>query len=162
MFAIRAATVTDLPAINAIYNHYVATSTCTYQFEPETDEGRQEWFSAHGEKYPATVAELDGEIIGWGALSPFRERYGYRFTVEASVYVRHDRHRSGIGRAILNDLIERARRLGYHTLIGGASADQRASLALQESMGFREVARFKEVGHKFDRWLDVVFMQLML
>jgi phosphinothricin acetyltransferase len=109
-----------------------------------------------------TVADDNGEVIGWGALSHFRDRFGYRFTVEASVYVRHDCHRRGIGRSILADLIERARRLGYHVVIGGASADQTASIALQKTMGFEEVARFKEIGNKFEQWLDVVFMQLML
>ena len=95
-------------------------------------------------------------------MSPFRNRDGYRFTVEASVYIRHDCHRRGIGRAILIDLIDRARKLGYHALIGGASAEQTASIALQESLGFQRVGCFKEIGYKFDQWLDVVFMQLML
>ena len=162
MIAIRPATEADLPTINAIYNHYVHTSTCTYQYEPETEEGRKQWFAEKGDKYPVVVAAEDGEIIGWGALSPFRAREGYRFSVEASAYVRHDRHRKGIGRSIMQDLIQRARKLGYRVLIGGASAEQTASIALQESMGFQRVALFREVGYKFDRWLDVVFMQLML
>lgn len=162
MIAVRLAVEKDLPAINAIYNYYVMTSTCTYQYEPETDECRRKWFESHGRNHPVTVAERDSEIVGWGALSPFRERAGYRFTVELSVYVRHDAHRCGIGGSIVQDLIERARRLGYHTLVGGASADQAASVALQESFGFKKVAQFMEVGYKFDRWLDVVFMQLTL
>jgi phosphinothricin acetyltransferase len=162
MLAIRPATEADLPAINAIYNHYVRTSTCTYQYEPETEEGRRHWFAEKGEKHPVVVAVEGGEIIGWGALSPFRTREGYRFTVEASVYVRHDRQRKGIGRLIMEDLIERARKLGYRSMIGGASAEQTASIALQESLGFVRVAHFKEIGYKFDQWLDVVFMQLKL
>ena len=162
MLTIRLATEADLTVINAIYNHYVATSTCTYQYEPETDEGRKAWFAAHGETHPVTVAEKDGEVVAWGALSPFRTRAGYRFTAELSVYVHHDMHRQGIGRAIVSDLIDRARKLGYHALIGGTSAEQTASIALQESMGFQKVGCFKEIGHKFDQWLDVVFMQLML
>jgi phosphinothricin acetyltransferase len=159
---VRLAKGDDLPAINAIYNYYVLTSTCTYQYEPETEEGRKAWFAKKGEKHPVIIAEEDGEIIGWGALSPFREREGYRFTVEASVYIRHDRQRQGIGRTILLDLIERARKLGYRVMIGGASAEQTASVALQESLGFERVALFKEIGYKFDQWLDVVFMQLKL
>jgi phosphinothricin acetyltransferase len=159
---IRLATAADLPAINAIYNHYVATSTCTYQYEPETEEGRLAWFTAHGEKHPVTVAEVDGEVVGWGALSPFRTRAGYRFTVEASIYVRHNMHRRGIGKAVLSDLIDRARKLGYHAMVGGTSADQAASVALQESMGFQKAGCLKEIGFKFDHWLDVVFMQLLL
>ena len=162
MIAIRPATDADLPAINAIYNHYVLTSTCTYQYEPETEEGRKEWFAEKGEKHPVVVAEEEGKIIGWGALSPFRAREGYRFTVEASVYVRNDRQRKGIGRAIIQDLIERARKIGYRVMIGGASGEQTGSIALQESLGFVRVAHFKEIGYKFDQWLDVVFFQLML
>ena len=162
-FNIRLATVDDLEAINDIYNYYVPRSTCTYQLEPEPIEARQAWFKAHPpDKYPITVAEEDGEIIGWGSLSKFRDRAAYGPSVEASVYIRHDRHRRGIGKAILVDLIERARVLGFHTLVGGASADQTASLALQESLGFEKVGHFKEVGFKFGQRLDVIFTQLML
>src|SRR5687767_526560 len=132
---IRLAASADLPAINDIYNYYVTRSTCTYQLEPETRADRETWFQSHPpEKYPVTVAELDGEVIGWGALSKFRDRAAYAPTVEASVYIRHDRHRRGVGRAILLDLVERARQLGYHSILGGASGDQAASLALQESL----------------------------
>lgn len=162
MATIRPATEADLPAINAIYNHYVLTSTCTYQYEPETEAGRRAWFAEKSEKHPVVVAEEDGQVLGWGALSPFRNREGYRFTVEASVYIRHDRQRKGIGRAIMQELIERARKLGYRVMIGGASAEQTASIALQESLGFEHVARFREIGYKFDQWLDVVFLQLKL
>jgi phosphinothricin acetyltransferase len=159
---VRLARLDDLPTINAIYNHYVLTSTCTYQIEPETEEARREWFEQRTETHPVTVAEVDGEVVGWGSLSPFRPRAAYRHSVESSVYIRHDMHRRGIGRALLTDLIDRARALGHHSIIGGASADQAPSLALQESLGFREVARFREVGSKFGRWLDVVYSQLML
>lgn len=160
---IRLATAADVSTINDIYNYYVQHSTCTYQLEPESLEGRQAWFAAHpSNKYPVTVAEVSGQVIGWGSLSKFRDRAAYDGTVEASVYIHHDHHRRGLGRAILLDLIDRAKRLGFHTLIGGASADQTASIALQESLGFQYVGRFREVGHKFNQWLDVVFMQLML
>ena len=160
---IRLATEADLQAINDIYNYYVPRSTCTYQLEPETLEGRQAWFAAHRpEQYPVTVAEEGGEVIGWGSLSKFRDRAAYAPSVEASVYIRHDMHRRGVGRALLEDLIQRARANGFHTLIGGASADQTASVALQESLGFQRVGQFKEVGYKFGQRLDVVFMQLML
>jgi L-amino acid N-acyltransferase YncA len=160
---IRLATAADLPAINDIYNYYVLRSTCTYALEPETLEARQAWFAAHPpDKYPVTVAEQNGVVVGWGSLSKFRDRAAYDPTVEASVYIRHDWHRRGLGRALLIDLIERARTLNYYTLIGGASADQTASVALQESLGFQRVALFKEVGFKFGQRLDVVFLQLML
>jgi L-amino acid N-acyltransferase len=161
--SIRLATAADLPAISEIYNYYVLRSTCTYQLEPETLADREAWFRSHPpDKYPVTVAEVDGQIAGWGSLSKFRDRAAYDPTVEASVYIRHVLHRRGLGRAILIDLIDRARQIGFHSLIGGASADQTASVALQESLGFTRVALFKQVGYKFGQWLDVVFMQLML
>jgi len=160
---IRLATEADLPAINDIYNYYIPRSTCTYQLEPEPLEGRRAWFAAHGpEKYPVIVAESGGEVVGWGSLSKFRDRAAYNPTVEASVYIRHDHHRQGLGEALLRDLIRRARELGYHSLIGGASADQTASIALQEKLGFQHVGRFRQVGYKFGQWLDVAFLQFML
>lgn len=163
-FTIRLATDADLPAINDIYNYYVPRSTCTYQLEPESLADRETWFRSHPpDKYPVTVAELNGgDVAGWGSLSKFRDRAAYAPTVEASVYIRHDMHRRGIGRAILIDLIDRARQIGFHSLLGGASGDQTASIALQESLGFQHVANFREVGYKFGQRLDVVFLQLML
>ena len=162
-FTVRLATSDDLPAINDIYNYYVDHSTCTYQTEHETLEARQAWFADHPpDKYPVTVAELDGIVVGWGSLSQFRPRAAYAPTVEASVYIHHEFHRHGLGKALLLDLIARARAAGFHSLIGGASADQMASVALQESLGFTHVANLKEVGYKFGRCLDVVYLQLML
>jgi phosphinothricin acetyltransferase len=160
---LRLAAATDLPAINEIYNYYVLRSTCTYQLEPETLAARQAWFGAHSpDKYPAMVAEIEGTVVGWGSLSKFRDRAAYDGSVEASIYIHHEHHRRGLGRALLLDLIARARSAGFHTLIGGCSADQTASLALQESLGFTRIAHFKEVGYKFGQWLDVIFLQLML
>lgn len=161
--SIRLATLTDLSAINDIYNYYVLNSTCTYQLEPETLEDRQAWFAAHAaETHPVTVAVLGDEVVGWGAISPFRPRAAYANSVEASIYLRHDVQGRGIGKALLLDLIARAKAAGHHTLIGGASADQVASLALQKSLGFQQVGYLKEVGFKFGRWLDVVYSQIML
>jgi L-amino acid N-acyltransferase YncA len=166
-FILRLAAQADLPAINEIYNYYVDRSTCTYQTEHETLEGRQAWFVEHPpDKYPVIVADLaeraDDAVVGWGSLSKFRPRAAYGPTVEASIYIHHEFHRRGLGRLLLLDLIQRARAAGYHSLIGGASADQTASLALQESLGFQRVAHLREVGYKFGRWLDVIYFQLML
>jgi phosphinothricin acetyltransferase len=159
---IRTATEADLPAISDIYNYYVLHSTCTFQIEIETAAERLAWFKAHDNKHPVVVVAEQGVVLGWGSLSKFRDRAAYDHTVEASVYIRHDRLGEGLGRVVLTDLIERAKRSGHHTLIGGATADQTASIALQESLGFRTVGKFHEVGLKFGRLLDVVFTQLML
>jgi len=160
--SIRLATVADLVAINDIYNYYVHHSTCTYQTESETMEDRKEWFHHHGPKHPVTAVQRGGEIVGWGSLSPFHPRAAYANTVENSVYVRHDLLRQGIGGAVLDDLLARARQIGHHTIVAGIDGEQAASVALHSSRGFAAVAHLKEVGHKFGRWLDVVYMQLIL
>jgi phosphinothricin acetyltransferase len=159
---IREATEADLDVINDIYNYYVSHSTCTYQTEPSTQEDRREWFLEHKSPYTVTVMEADGKVVGWGALSSFRPRIGYRHTVENSVYIHQDYHRRGIGLALLTDLIQRAKSGGFHTMIAGISTDQTPSVKLHEKLRFVGVAHLREVGNKFNRWLDVVYMQLML
>jgi phosphinothricin acetyltransferase len=159
---IRLARDEDLASINAIYNHYVPTSTCTYQTEPETAEARSAWFASHGERYPVTVAEFEGEVVGWASISRFHARAAYSRTIENSVYVHPEYQRRGIGAALLADLIERARTLGYHTIIALIDGEQSASVALHARFGFERVGQLKEVGFKFERSLDVVYMQLML
>jgi L-amino acid N-acyltransferase YncA len=159
---IRAASEADLPAINDIYNYYVLHSTATYQEEPEPMEGRRAWFARHGAAHPVTVAELDGEVVGWASLSRYHVRSAYRRTVENSVYVRQDCHRRGVGRALTVDLIARARALGHHAIIAGIDAEQAGSVALHESLGFVRVGHLRQVGFKFGRWLDVIYAQLVL
>jgi phosphinothricin acetyltransferase len=167
---IRLACAADAPAIREIYNHYVAGSVCTFQTEPVTLAERLAWLEGHDAAHPVIVAEADPssaggsgpQVVGWAALSAWNPRCGYRSTVEVSVYIRHDHLRAGIGTALLGDAIARAREAGHHVVIGGACSDQTGSLRLQESFGFTPVAHFREVGFKFGRWLDVVYMQLIL
>lgn len=159
---IRLATHADLDAINAIYNYYVLNSTCTYQTDPSTAAERLDWFDAHGPRHPVTVAVRANEVVGWASLSKFHARAAYSNTVENSIYIRYDVQRCGIGKALLADCIERAKTIGHHTIIAGISADQIASVKLHEKLGFVNTALLREVGHKFDQWLDVVYMQLML
>lgn len=160
--SIRPATKADLVPINDIYNHYVLHSTCTYQETPETIESRREWFGHHDEKHPVIVAEAAEQVVGWGSLSAYHPRSAYRRTVENSVYVHHQRHRHGIGSVLLHELIVRARSLGYHTMIAGIDAEQTGSVALHTRFKFKQVGRLEQVGHKFGRWLDVIYMQLLL
>jgi len=159
---LRLATSGDLPAINEIYNHYVLHSTCTYQDEPSAAEERVEWFAAHGADLPVTVATQEERVVGWASLSRFHKRSAYRNTVENSVYVRPELHGRGIGSMLLVDSIDRARACGHHTILALIDMDQAASIRLHLKLGFVEVAHLKEVGFKFGRWLDVVYLQLML
>ena len=160
--SIRLATIEDADAINNIYNDYVLTSLCTFHLEPVTDEERMEWIKQHSRKYLATIAESDGRVIGWASLSNHRPRPAYDGTVESSVYIHKDFHRRGLGKLLMIDLIERAKICGFHTIVAGAEASQEASIRLHEDLGFVQVARFKDVGFKFDTWCDTIFMQLML
>ena len=160
--SIRAAVESDLGAINEIYNYYVLHSTCTYQETPERMEDRRQWFAHHGSQHPITVAEQDGKVVGWGSLSAYHPRSAYRRTVENSVYVHHERQRRGVGSMLLEDLVARARATGHKAIIAGIDADQAASIALHAKFRFENVGRFKQVGFKFGRWLDVVYMELIL
>ena len=159
---IRLAERADLPAINAIYNYYVLHSTCTLDEDLVSEAERDAWFELHRGSYPATVAVIDDEVVAWASLSKYRSRCAYRFTVENSVYVREDRQRRGIGGALLADLIERAKELDVHSIVAGIEAGQEASIVLHEQHGFVTTAHLREVGFKFRRWLDVVFMQRMM
>lgn len=159
---LREARTDDLDAINAIYNHYVEHSTCTYQETPEPIEGRREWFRRHDAAHPVIVAEVEGQVVGWGSLSAYHARSAYRFTVEDSVYVADAFRGRGIGSALLRNLIDRARALGHHAVIGGIDASQAASVALHTRYGFVEVGRLSQVGRKFDQWLDVIYMELLI
>jgi phosphinothricin acetyltransferase len=160
--SIRLARDTDVEAINAIYNHYVRTSVCTYQETQDTLDDRVAWLRAHTADYfPATVAEMNGEVVGFASLSPFRARSAYRFTVENAVYVRHDLHRRGIGRLLMADLIERSRAVGHKSIIAVIDAGQEGSIDLHRAFGFEVCGEMRQAGYKFDRWLDVVFMQLI-
>jgi L-amino acid N-acyltransferase YncA len=159
---IRKATQNDLDIINKIYNHYVINSTCTYQTEPESLAERKVWFAHHNDDYPVMVAENERSVIGWGSLSRYRNRAAYKPTVENSIYISHENIGKGIGTLLLSELIRHARDRDFHSIIAQISGDQDASIGLHEKLGFAKVAHLKEVGFKFNTWLDVVFYQLLL
>ena len=158
-WAIRTATAADAEAINSIQNHYIVHSTATFLTEPVTVTRRLAWLEERMPAHPVTVAHANGDVVGWGALESFRSRPAYRHTVELSVYVHREQHRRGIGRAIVVDLIHRASALGHHTLLGCCCSETTAAMALLEAAGFARVGHLREVGRKFERWLDVVFLQ---
>lgn len=159
---IRHATERDLPGILAVYNDVVATTTAIYRDTPATLEDRRTWWTSRVEAgYPVLVAG-DEDVEGFASFGDFRSWPGYRYTVEHSVHVRADRRGCGVGRALMLPLIEDARRLGKHVMVGGVDADNVASLRFHERLGFRQAARLDQVGFKFGRWLDLVFVQLVL
>jgi L-amino acid N-acyltransferase YncA len=156
---IRPAGVEDASVIAGIYNHYVEHSTATFDTEPKTAEEHAAWLAEHGDEYPVVVAERGGAVAGWGSLSRWASRCAWRHTVEVSIYVDSDARGSGLGSAIMADLLRRAEALGHHALIGQVVAENEASIALSERHGFERVGLMREVGRKFDRWLDLVLME---
>lgn len=159
---LRPAVESDLPAINDIYNHYVRTSTCTYAYVPDTLEQRQAWWQEHGGPFPVIVLAAGETVVGWGSLSKFRAREGYRFTCENSVYLHPDWCGRRLGPVLLDELVRLAGVHGFHSIIASICATQGPSIRLHARAGFVEVARMREVGFKFGRWLDVVYMQRMV
>ena len=161
---IRPAHPADLPGILEIYNEAVLNTTATYDYEPRTLEHRVTWYEEHVKNnYPIFVAQDETErIVGWSALNPFHARMGYRFTTENSVYVAADMRGRGIGKLLMPPLIQGARDRGLHAILGAIDAENQISLRLHASFGFEKVAHLKQVGFKFGRWLDVVYMELLL
>lgn len=160
---VRDAGEADLAAIRDIYNHAVETSTAVWTDDPVDLEERRRWLVARrAQGCPVLVAERDGEVAGYASFGGWRAFEGYRATVEHSVYVRADQRGTGVGRALLEALIGRARGLGKHVMVGAVEAGNAASLALHLALGFRESGRLGEVGAKFGRWLDLVLVELKL
>jgi L-amino acid N-acyltransferase YncA len=161
---IRDAETNDLPQILAIYNEVIATSTAVYSTVPVTLAERAEWFEQRrGGGLPVIIATEGDAILGFSSFGPFRGAWsGYRYSVEHSVHVRADRRGGGIGRRLVEALFPLAAAQGKHVMIGAVDAANEGSLRFHERMGFERVAEFKEVGHKFGRWLDLVFLQRFL
>ena len=160
---VRRAQRSDCPAILAIYNEAVLTTTATYDVEPRTLEHREAWFDDHARQdFAIFVAEEAGTLVGWSSLSRYHDRFGYRFTAENSIYVAASHRGRGLGARLLEPLLDAARARGIHTIIAAIDASNEVSLRLHTRFGFEKVGHFKEVGHKFGRWLDVAYLQKTL
>ena len=160
---IRPATESDVPGILEIYNDAILHTTAIYNYVPHTPEMRLAWFRERRQQgFPVLVADIAGVIAGYCSLGHFRAFAAYKYTAESSVYVHNGYRGRGIARALMQLLIEAARAMDLHTIGAGVGASNAASIRLHEQFGFVEVARFKEVGYKFDQWLDLLFLQLLL
>ena len=160
---IRDANATDLPGILAIYNDVIATSTAVYSDTPATLDDRTAWWQTRvAQGYPVLVATDESGVAGFASFGDFRAWPGYRFSVEHSVHVRSDRRGQGIGTLLVSAVVREASALGKHVMIAGIDADNAASIRMHERLGFERVAHFRQVGFKFGRWLDLVFLQRFL
>ncbi len=157
---IHDAAAADLPGLLAIYNEVIATSTAVYTDNPVTLDNRVQWWRERVAKgFPVLVATAGSEVLGFSTFGDFRAWPGYRYTVEHSVHVRADRRGQGIGKALLTALFPRAEALGMHVMIAGVDGANAASIRFHERLGFERAGNLREVGNKFGRWLDLVFLQ---
>jgi phosphinothricin acetyltransferase len=159
----RSAERRDAAAMREIYNREVVDSTVTFDMVPRSLDDQVAWIDAHSGGHPAIVAvDGDDRIVGFGSLSAFHPRPAYSTAVEDSVYVHRDHRHLGIGRALLEELVRLGQAHGFHSMIARIVGGHEASIALHASCGFERVGTEREVGRKFNRWLDVVVMQRML
>ena len=159
---IRPARASDAEALRAIYNKEVLESTVTLDLVPRTLAEQQQWIKDRSGGLVALVATIDEAVVGFASLSFYRDRPGYRTSVENSVYVHHDHMRQGIGSALLSELVATARTHGFHSMFARIAGPQPASVALHEQHGFTLVGVEREVGRKFNQWHDVALMQLLI
>lgn len=161
--SIRHASESDAEAIRSIYNHYVLNSVFTFDTSEQSLECRLDWLKQHlGEQLPVLVAEVEGEVVGWASLSYYHSRCAYRTTVEFSAYLRPEHHGKGIGKALVQELLALAEAKGYHVIVGLICSENQVSIRMAESLGFEKVGELREVGRKFDRWLNVTFVEKIL
>lgn len=160
---VRQATEADVPAIRDIYNYEVLHGVATFDIETKSLEDRLQWFRETNQ-HPqiVIVAEDEGGVVGWGCLHKYHTRAAYRFTTEDSVYIHHEHRGRGVGKAILARLVEIARERGFHTVLAGVSEGNEVSIRLHRAFGFEVWGVQRQVGYKFERWLDVTWLQLML
>lgn len=159
---IRAAAEGDFPAIAALTNHYIVSTPIHFAYDPVTPaELRESWAKTRA-RYPFLIAEVDGALAGYCKAGLWRDRAAYAWTPESGIYVDPARHRRGVGRALYLALFDELRARGFHSVIGGITLPNEASVRLHEAVGFTQVGFIREAGFKFDRWWDIGFWQKML
>lgn len=160
---IRDAETADLEAITAIHNDAVLNTTAIWNEEAVTVEDRAAWLGDRQQKgYPVIVAVDESGVLGYATFGDWRPHSGYRHTVEHSVYVRDGQRGRGIGKALMIELIHRARTLGNHVMVAAIESSNTGSIIMHKRLDFMQVGRMPQVGTKFDRWLDLTFLQLVL
>lgn len=162
MVVFRKATIEDLEAITDIYNDAILNTTATFDTQPKTLEEQKDWFNSHDSKHPIIVGDNEGTIIGWAALSKWADRCAYTDTAEMSVYVRDGYRREGIGDTLIKEILQAGKDTGLHTIIARIEKSNNTVIHLCEKNRFTHIGVMKEVGRKFDKWLDVVMMQIIL
>ncbi|RZJ67846.1 MAG: N-acetyltransferase family protein [Flavobacterium sp.] len=160
---ITPATEYHLKGILEIVNYNILHTTALYDYEPKSLTDMEIWFSdKQKNNWPVIVATINYTVVGYGSFGSFRTKEACKFTIEHSVYVSTDHSGKGIGGHLLTELIRLAKDKGYHTMIGAIDADNNGSISFHEKFGFKDAGTVRQAAFKFDRWLDLTFMQLLL
>lgn len=159
---IRKAELRELEAITQIYNQAILYTVATFDTEPKTVNSRLDWFNKHDNRYPILVAVSDDVVVGWVSLSLWSDKFAYNKTAELSIYIGEQQRGRGIGNQLMKSIIEHANSIDCHTIISRIAGENEASIYLHEKYGFNLIGTIKEVGYKFDRFIDVHMYQLML
>lgn len=158
---IRTAKITDAEQITQIYNFYIQKTHHTFETEPISVSEMQNRIEEIAKNYPFLAAEENGEILGFAYAAKYKSRQAYRHSVEVSVYIKHDQKQKGIGKSLYRELLNNLSKTEVHAIIAGIALPNDASVRLHESFGFEKVAHFREVGFKFDKWIDVGYWELI-
>lgn len=159
---IRSASAADAHAISTVYNHFILQSTATFEEAAITPQEMAQRMEASAGRLPFLVAEIDGAVAGYACAAPWKTRSAYRHTVETSVYVAAGFAGMGLGSRLYQALLQDLRARGVHAVLAGIAMPNNASVGLHEAFGFTQVGQMREVGRKFDQWLDVGYWQLLL
>ena len=159
---LRPARTSDADAICLIYNQGIEDRVATLETELRTPTERREWLAARGPRHPVIVAESAGSIVGWGSLNVFNARPAYQHVADFSVYVERSWRGKGVGRRLLERLIERAREIGYHKMVLSTFPTNLSGVRLYEGLGFTRVGVYREQGMLDGRWVDTLIMEKLL
>lgn len=159
---IRNVNLKDTKAITAIYNEYVTNSLATFETEPLEETEMRRRIIRIATDFPYFVYESDSKIAGYCYAHPWKEKAAYKYTLETTIYLSPEHRGKGIGRQLMQKLIDECRKNGYHTLIACITEGNEASNQLHLKLGFKQVSRFEEVGFKFNRWVGVADFELLL
>ena len=161
-YRVRRATVADAEAICRIYNQGIEDRVATLETELRTPEERRQWLAGRSPRHPVIVAEANGEVVGWGSLNVFNPREAYRFVADFSVYVERAWRGKGVGKVVLERLVELAREHGFHKMVLSAFPTNTGGMALYERLGFRTVGVYREQGMLDGKWVDTIIMEKLL
>jgi len=159
---LRQATLADVPAITAIYNDAILTTTATFDLDEQSLESRQAWFENRTDDFPVSVAELNGRVVAYASLGRWSDKQAYEIAAEFSLYVEPENRGRGIGRALAEHILEEAKKTTLYTIISRVTADNAISIRLHEQLGFTKIGVMRRCGRKFGGILDVLFLQKVL